>query len=45
VPADASEALVIESALADEKLKSAIADKQMVKTIYVSGKLLNLVVK
>jgi len=45
VPADTSEPFVVESALADEKVKSAIAGKQVVKTIYVSGKLLNLVVK
>jgi leucyl-tRNA synthetase len=45
VPADASETSVVESALADEKVKSAIAGKQIVKTIYVPGKLLNFVVK
>jgi leucyl-tRNA synthetase len=36
---------VIERALADEKVKSAIAGKQIVKKIYVPGKLLNLVVR
>ena len=45
VPADASEAFVLERALADEKVKAAIAEKQIVKTIFVPGKLLNLVVK
>jgi len=45
VPADASEALVVERALADEKVQSAIAGKQVVKKIYVPGKLLNLVVR
>jgi len=45
VPSDASETLVVEGALADEKVKSAIAGKRIVKTIYVPGKLLNLVVK
>jgi leucyl-tRNA synthetase len=45
VPADASEEFVVARALADEKVKSAIAGKQIVKTIYVSGKLLNILVK
>jgi len=45
VPADASESAVIERALADEKVKAAVAGKQIVKKIYVPGKLLNLVVK
>jgi len=44
VPAEATEELVIERALADEKIKAAIAGKQIVKKIYVPGKLLNLVV-
>jgi leucyl-tRNA synthetase len=45
VPADAAESVVIERALADEKVKSAITGKQIVKTIYVPGKLVNIVVK
>jgi leucyl-tRNA synthetase len=45
VPSDASETLVVEGALADEKVKSAIAGKRIVKTIYVPAKLWNLVVK
>jgi leucyl-tRNA synthetase len=45
VPADASQELVVERALADEKVKAAIAGKQIVKQIFVPGKLLNLVVK
>ena len=45
VPADAGEAFVLEQALADEKVKAAIAGKQVVKKIYVPGKLVNLVVK
>jgi leucyl-tRNA synthetase len=45
VPADATEQFVIERALADEKVKSAIAGKQIVKKIYVPGKMVNLVVK
>jgi leucyl-tRNA synthetase len=45
VPADAGQQLVVERALTDEKVKAAIASKQIVKTIFVSGKLLNFVVK
>ena len=45
VPADSVEDFVIERALADEKIKSAIAGKAIVKKIYVPGKLLNIVVK
>jgi len=45
VPTDAGESLVKERALADEKVKAAIAGKQIGKTIYVPGKLLNFVVR
>jgi leucyl-tRNA synthetase len=45
VPADADEAFVVERALANEKVRAAIAGKQIVKKIYVPGKMLNLVVK
>ncbi len=45
VPAGASESFVIESALADEKVRSAIAGGQVGKTIYVPEKLVNLVLK
>jgi leucyl-tRNA synthetase len=45
VPADATEEYVLERALADEKVQSAIAGKQIVKKIYVPGKMVNLVVK
>ncbi len=45
VLASAAEGVVVERALADEKVKSAITGKQIVKTIYVSGKLVNIVVK
>jgi leucyl-tRNA synthetase len=44
VPADADQALVEQRALADEKIKAAIAGKKIVKVIFVPGKLLNLVV-
>ncbi len=45
VPTDAHEAFVLEKALADDKVKSAIAGKQVVKKIYVPGKMVNLVVR
>jgi leucyl-tRNA synthetase len=45
VPSDAAEAFVLERALAEEKVKAAIAGKQIVKKIYVPGKMVNLVVK
>ena len=45
VPADADEAFVLEHTLADEKVKAACAGKQIVKKIYVPGKMVNLVVK
>jgi len=45
VPADATEEFVIAQALADEKVQAAIAGKQIVKKIYVPGKMVNLVVK
>jgi leucyl-tRNA synthetase len=45
VPADSAEAFVIERALADEKVRAAIAGKQVVKKLYVPGRLVNIVVK
>ncbi len=45
VPADAAEAAVLEGVMADDKVKVAIAGKQIVKKIYVAGKLVNIVVK
>ena len=45
VPADSSEEFVKEKALADEKVRAAIAGKQIVKEIYVPGKLLNIVIR
>jgi leucyl-tRNA synthetase len=45
VAADADEATVMNLALADEKVKAAIAGKQIIKKIYVPGKMVNLVVK
>ena len=45
VPADAPEDFVIERALGDEKVQSAIAGKKIVNKIFVPGKLLNFVVR
>ena len=45
VPADAEEAQIRETALADEKIKAAIAGKDIVKVLVVKGRLVNIVVK
>jgi leucyl-tRNA synthetase len=45
VAVDAPENAIIERALAEEKIKAAIAGKQTVKTIVVPGKLVNIVVR
>jgi leucyl-tRNA synthetase len=45
VPADATEGFVLERALADERVQTFLACKQVVKKIYVPGKMVNLVVK
>ncbi|HYL13869.1 MAG TPA: leucine--tRNA ligase [Terriglobales bacterium] len=45
VPADSDHTFVRERALADEKVKAAIAGKQVVRVIPVPGKLINIVVK
>jgi len=45
VPADSSESVIRESALATEKVTAAIAGKQIVKVIVVPGKLVNIVVR
>ncbi|MGA8763073.1 MAG: leucine--tRNA ligase [Candidatus Sulfotelmatobacter sp.] len=45
VPTDAPKEEIEERALAEEKVKSAVAGKQIVKKIYVPGKLVNIVVK
>jgi leucyl-tRNA synthetase len=45
VPADSSKEVIYERALADEKIKSTIAGKQVVKVIVVPGKLANIVVR
>jgi leucyl-tRNA synthetase len=43
VPADAAEEFVVDRALADEKVQAAMAGKQIVKKIFVPGKLVNIV--
>jgi leucyl-tRNA synthetase len=45
VAAGSDESFVVERALADEKLQSLLAGKQIVKKIYVAEKMLNLIVK
>jgi len=45
VSAGANEDFIVERALDDEKVQSAIAGKQIVKKILVPGKLVNIVVK
>jgi leucyl-tRNA synthetase len=45
VPADATEEFVLQQALANEKVKAAIAGKQVVKRLYVPGRLVNIVVQ
>ncbi len=45
VPADAEEAEIRETALADEKVKAAIAGKEIVKVLVVKGRLVNVVVR
>ena len=45
VPADAPETVVLERALADEKIQAFIAGKQIAKKIFVPGKLVNIVAK
>jgi leucyl-tRNA synthetase len=45
VPAGASKELMLERALGDEKIKAAIAGKQIVKKIVVPGRLINIVMR
>jgi leucyl-tRNA synthetase len=45
VPPDAEEAQIRETALSDEKVKAAIAGKEIVKVLVVKGRLVNIVVK
>src|SRR5258707_3052136 len=45
VPADSPKELVEERALADEKVKASLDGKQVVKTVVVPGKLVNIVIQ
>ncbi|MBX3426273.1 MAG: leucine--tRNA ligase [Pirellulales bacterium] len=45
VPADASQAAVLDAAKADAKIAEQLAGKQIVKEVYVPGRLVNFVVK
>lgn len=45
VPAEADEDEIKRTAMADEKVQSAVEGKQIVKTIVIKGKLVNIVVK
>ena len=45
VPPDAEETQIRETALSDEKVKAAIAGKEIVKVLVVKGRLVNIVVK
>ena len=45
IPAEATEADVLAAVNADAKLSEMLAGKQIIKTIYVKGKLLNIVAK
>jgi len=45
VLADSAEDFILDRALADEKVQAFLAGKQIIKKIYVPGKLVNIVVK
>jgi leucyl-tRNA synthetase len=45
LPVDSPEDVVRERVLADEKVKAAIAGKEVAKVIVIAGKLVNVVVK
>jgi leucyl-tRNA synthetase len=45
VPAEAEEDEIKKTAMADDKVQAAVAGKQIVKTIVIKGKLVNIVVK
>ncbi len=45
VPADSAADFVLERALADDKIRAGVAGKQIVKKLYVAGRLVNIVVK
>ncbi|EDP74051.1 class I tRNA ligase family protein, partial [Hydrogenivirga sp. 128-5-R1-1] len=45
VPADASEEQVLNTALENENIKKWVEGKEIIKTIFVKGKILNIIVK
>ncbi len=45
LPVDCEQQAAVDAALADEKIRNAVAGKQIVKTIVVKNKIVNLVVK
>ena len=45
LPLDCEQQQAVDTALADEKVKNAVTGKQLVKTIVVKNKIVNLVVK
>ncbi len=45
VSADAEEAQIKDIVMADEKIRAAIGDKEIVKVLVVKGRLANIVVK
>ena len=45
LPLDCGQQEAVDTALADEKVKNAVSGKQLVKTIVVKNKIVNLVVK
>ena len=45
IPADADESAVLDMVKADEHLSSLLDGKQIIKVIYVKGKLINIVAK
>ena len=45
VPSDSEDSIVIDAACADEKVKRLMEGKQLVKTIVVKNKLINLIIK
>ena len=45
VPSDSEDSVVIDTACADEKVKRLMEGKQLVKTIVVKNKLINLIIK
>ena len=45
LPTDSGEAAVVEAALAVDKVQKATAGMQVVKTIFVKNRLVNLIVK